>query len=1755
MPTIAQLPLATDVENTDELPVSQGGVSRSVTIGTLLQNTQDALTLATGSLLGRVSLGPGGPESIALGTGLQIQDDVLLVDHSAYPQTDELDTDSTMLLNDTSGDPQLMPISLLRGLYTAGQNITIDADGTIHSTPSAATGDSIGAVAIGNALVINASGQLSVNVGTVSGTVAAGDDSRIVGAEQIANKDVPNGYAGLDSSGMVPANLLPAGGDSAVTSVAGRTGAVVLTTADIGGLGSIATQSAAAVAITGGTIAGATTSTAVATANLSGAVPRTLAAHFSDVLNINDFALARDGVTDDSEKFVAACQTAITQHLKVYIPSGGPILLTDAAQQNLTNLCIYGDGIRDYDSSEGYGHQGSTFWFTGLTKTPFLIGPNVQFQGLIFFWPNQTEVATTSNGNLPIAYPPLFAQQSPAQNIVYFNFVDCQVTNCYDFLYAVGTVAVVGSCIIERCTIYAIHNCFTLQNVPEVIFIANCLFTFGVYGSVVSVGPTYNLRSFTNTQGTWMKVVGDGTATSVATTSVGGIMSSNNYIYGSLRGIWLAAGTLDISAFINTSFDTVPIMLQGDTGCAMFSTRFNGGTWYPIYLTQAGNPDTTAIVINNPAPAGVGMNFSFSNITVPFVNGSLVSITGSNISNISFNDIRCNALGHTTGGAGPYYGFQFNAPNANIRLQACDIMASDAAVANTGVQITACNAITVSSCVFRNMTAPVDVETVACNVTLIGNTSQTTQGASPITGIGTTNVHDLFNNWDKANFVYNGFAPNNFRAAATIGINPVACSASAGYVGVQPSATGTGGGTRFGVTAVGTGVVSLLTNAFSEEQLRVNRQIAAVNYLSTRGSVSGSPALVTAGGADSNGSVQLCGLTVGPTLLGSAGASGSPVIRIGAMADQSYVASAPSNAFTISLPSNCSTLLLRPSGALSTGTIILPSAIADGEIIEIWTSKTITALTVSGASGTTVNNGVGFELAANASVGFFWNAANATWFQELGGGTGNGSIASQNANDVTITGGSITGLSQFAVGTDSSVSASVVLDTAPGYARLVVYESASVPRWVEGVQGTPEDTFTTPAVTNVPAGGNNIPIDNSSGSVTIGMLVSAPGIMSGTTVNSLNGTTGVHLSQPTTAEITAGTAIFFYSNQGADFAILPYDDTGAPMAPTLGQPFLITRATGQVTITTLAVVSKATAPTPPSGDSSVQVATTAFVTNAINTFGVPATKIGAANGVAALDGTGRVPTSQLPASIQGALDYQGTWNASTNAPALASGIGTKGFYYTVAIAGATILDGIGQWNAGDHAAFNGAAWEKLDGLASEVISVAGRTGTVALSTTDIAGLGSIATQASSAVAITGGTITGVTALALGASNGGAIITTVNAAAGSPRQFVYQTGGISRWNLITQADAESPPITLVTTASSTGSTTLTFAAVPGVTVGMSVGAAGVVAGTLVTAVGVTTITISIAATVASGASISFYANVGSSFALRAYDDGGNLLNTALSVTRSTGVLTILGTVATTGYAPIAIQGGSATLGNGRGLGAFDGQQYRTAATQVASGQYAAAFGSGNIASGTGSFAAGATNTASNTGGTAFGNNNLVSATGGFAAGSGNTISGSYSHCIGYYGKDWGRWSGSVLAGGYNTAAGDAQRYETVLRATTTGGAVRLTADGATAGTANVVNLQNNQVAKLNIELIGFNAAAAAAASWFLRDVLLVRGASASTTALSSAALSVGGAVGAVSGWTAPTIGADTTNGGLIITSGYAASTTIKWVARVVSVEVM
>jgi len=154
----------------------------------------------------------------------------------------------------------------------------------------------------------------------------------------------------------------------------------------------------------------------------------------------------------------------------------------------------------------------------------------------------------------------------------------------------------------------------------------------------------------------------------------------------------------------------------------------------------------------------------------------------------------------------------------------------------------------------------------------------------------------------------------------------------------------------------------------------------------------------------------------------------------------------------------------------------------------------------------------------------------------------------------------------------------------------------------------------------------------------------------------------------------------------------------------------------------------------------------------------------------------------------GALNYKGTWDASTNNPTLTSSVGTKGDYYVVSVSGSTNLNGITDWVVGDWAVFNGSIWQKVDNsevtYVSNVATGTGLTGgpitttgtislantavtpasygsantvatftvdqqgrltaaanvTIAIANTAVSGLGTMSTQNSNNVTITGGTM-------------------------------------------------------------------------------------------------------------------------------------------------------------------------------------------------------------------------------------------------------------------------------------------------------------------------------------------------------------------------------------------------------------------------------
>ena len=135
MPTISQLPPANSVSPADEVPISQAGVLRAASVGALLASVQPVITVDSASLLGRTSMGSGGPEQVDVGLGMNLSSGRLVadgLDHAGFTLASNLSIASDLVVSN-QGLPMLMPASLLRGLFSAGQNIAIDANGTISA--------------------------------------------------------------------------------------------------------------------------------------------------------------------------------------------------------------------------------------------------------------------------------------------------------------------------------------------------------------------------------------------------------------------------------------------------------------------------------------------------------------------------------------------------------------------------------------------------------------------------------------------------------------------------------------------------------------------------------------------------------------------------------------------------------------------------------------------------------------------------------------------------------------------------------------------------------------------------------------------------------------------------------------------------------------------------------------------------------------------------------------------------------------------------------------------------------------------------------------------------------------------------------------------------------------------------------------------------------------------------------------------------------------------------------------------------------------------------------------------------------------------------------------------------------------------------------------------------------------------------------------------------------------------------------------
>jgi len=142
MTTIAQLPAATSVGPSDLLPLSQSGNLYAVSVSLLTETLQPLLSVPTGDLLGRNSTGAGAPETVSVGTGLALASGTLSADgadHAGFGVQATMSLSDNLVIN-TATAPGLLPVTALRGLFSAGNGVSIDDNGVVAVTVSSIAG-------------------------------------------------------------------------------------------------------------------------------------------------------------------------------------------------------------------------------------------------------------------------------------------------------------------------------------------------------------------------------------------------------------------------------------------------------------------------------------------------------------------------------------------------------------------------------------------------------------------------------------------------------------------------------------------------------------------------------------------------------------------------------------------------------------------------------------------------------------------------------------------------------------------------------------------------------------------------------------------------------------------------------------------------------------------------------------------------------------------------------------------------------------------------------------------------------------------------------------------------------------------------------------------------------------------------------------------------------------------------------------------------------------------------------------------------------------------------------------------------------------------------------------------------------------------------------------------------------------------------------------------------------------------------------
>lgn len=96
-----------------------------------------------------------------------------------------------------------------------------------------------------------------------------------------------------------------------------------------------------------------------------------------------------------------------------------------------------------------------------------------------------------------------------------------------------------------------------------------------------------------------------------------------------------------------------------------------------------------------------------------------------------------------------------------------------------------------------------------------------------------------------------------------------------------------------------------------------------------------------------------------------------------------YQQSSPLTGATVQTLQSVSIVQVTPAGTIAALTWVLPAApVVDGQVVKLFSTQIITALTINASAGQTINGAAVTSLAAaNTGVEYIYSAATSTWYR------------------------------------------------------------------------------------------------------------------------------------------------------------------------------------------------------------------------------------------------------------------------------------------------------------------------------------------------------------------------------------------------------------------------------------------------------------------------------------------------------------------------------------------------------------------------------------------------------------------------------------------------------------------------------------------------------------------------------------------------------------------------------------------------------